>query len=188
MRQARFGAARLNGGGAAVMKRSRRSRTRRSRSMARLRSEYFASAAETAVRYGVTFDRVVAHLWRARSLNRQFSLRMVAHLEDLVHAVACVDDVGLAWAELADRYERALIRRCRHGVAEIDATIAVRRMLADLRRRNSSPQALRFPTLHGYAGMQPLRVWLGERALGAAAWTSVTGHAQELVAGDRVTG
>jgi hypothetical protein len=182
MRQARFGAGKVKEGSATMLMRGRRSNTRRQSAMTRLRSEYFASAADVAARYGVTFDRLIAHLWHARSFNAHFFLAGVTHLDDLVHAVACVDEVGLAWAELADRYERALVRRCRNGAAEIDATIAVRRMLADLRRHNTRWDAQRFPTLHGYAGVQPLRVWLGERALGSAAWTTAKRRTDELVA------
>jgi hypothetical protein len=142
----------------------------------RLRSTYFSQASEAAARYGVSFDRLVVHLWRARNLHRHFSLRNIAHIEDLVHAVACVDGSGLAWADLCERYERALVRRSRGSDAEIDTTIAVRRMLADLRRRTlqATDEHEILPSLRSYLGVQELRVWLAQRAAGAAVWSRAT--------------
>jgi hypothetical protein len=138
----------------------------------RLRSAYFAQAAESAARYGVSFERVVMHLWQARRLDPRFSLRHVAHVDDLVHAVACVDGDGLAWSDLMERYERALIRRSRGGPGEIDAIIAVRRMLADLRRCHSEMERSAFPSLQHYTGAQELRTWLAQRAAAAAVLTN----------------
>ena len=131
--------------------------------MARLRRAYFAQAGENAARYRVTFDRIIVHLWQARSTNRRTMLRSVSCLDDLIHAIACVDEVGLAWADLAERYERALIRRCRGHQDEIESTILVRRLFADLRRRNREACSMFAPSLRGYMGDKPLRIWLADR-------------------------
>ena len=79
----------------------------------KLRFAFFALASDAAVRYGVRFERVLHHLWEGRRFNRRFLVRSIMHMDELVHAVACVDNIGLAWADLAENYERALVRRCR---------------------------------------------------------------------------
>lgn len=133
------------------------------RAVERLRCAYFAQAGELAARYRVRFERVLQHLWNARRINPRLLLRFVLHVDDLVHAIACVDNVGLAWADLSERYELTLIRRCRHGHDEIEATLLVRRLLADLRRRNQAQCSIHAPALCCYAGTRPLRNWLSDR-------------------------
>ena len=140
-----------------------KARCTRRHSIARLRSAFFAQAGESAARYGISFERVLLHLWEGRRVSGRFQLRHVAHLEDLVHAVACVDDRSLAWADLADQYERALIRSCRGMKDEIDATILIRRLLADLRRGTMIQDFGRGGSLRGYLGTRTLRSWLTER-------------------------
>ncbi len=135
----------------------------RTRSLAKLRCAYFAHAAESAARYGVTFERLLLHLWQARQVNRRLLMRSVVYIDDLVHAVACVDQVGLAWADLVERYERALIRRCRGTQDEIEATLFVRRLFADLKRRNEQPCSPALPSFRNYIGNRPLRNWLADR-------------------------
>ena len=78
-----------------------------------LRRAYFAQAGETATRYGVRFERVLDHLDVLRLQHSQQSIPVVRYLEDLIHAVACLDDVDLAWRDLGERHERALSRACR---------------------------------------------------------------------------
>lgn len=131
--------------------------------IANLRCAYFSQAGDSAARYHISFDRILTHLWDARQVNRRLLLRSVACIDDLVHAVACVDDNGLAWADLAERYERALIRRCRNHQDEIGSMMLVRRMYADLRRRSRETCSLHTPTLRSYAGTKPLRNWLADR-------------------------
>jgi hypothetical protein len=128
-----------------------------------LRLAFFAQAGELAGRYHVRFERVIEHLWQARRCNRRLLLRGVTNVDDLVHAIACIDDVGLAWSDLAERYEPTLIRRCRTGQEDIEATVFVRRLLADLRRRSREPFVANLPSLCGYAGTRPLRSWLSDR-------------------------
>jgi hypothetical protein len=110
---------------------------------------------------------VLEHLWETRRWNRRLLLRSVTNIDDLVHAIACIDEVGLAWSDLAERYERTLIRRCRGGQDEIEATVFVRRLFADVRRRNREPFVINLPSLRGYAGTRPLRTWLADRLIAA---------------------
>lgn len=136
----------------------------------KLRAAFFAQAGESAFRYHIDFERVLAHLWKARSAHRRLFLQSVKYIDDVVHAIACIDDVGLAWADLGERYERALLRRCRGGQDEIEATIFVRRLFAQLRRRSrddSFPALV--PSLRSYGGNRPLRNWLADRLSAARA-------------------
>lgn len=135
----------------------------RRNSLAALRRAYFAQAAEAAARYHVSFDRIVQHLWELRRRQPHYRLRLTNAVDDLVHAIACVDEVGLAWADLASRFERPLIRRCRQAHDEISATILVRRMFVDLRKSNSSHGSLLLPSMRGYLGDRPLQQWLADR-------------------------
>ena|SRR5687767_10259928 len=137
------------------------------RAVARLRQLFFAQAGESAVRYRIPFDRVLTHLWHARRSARVLLLRSVVCMDDLVHVVACVDDIGLAWSDLADRYERPLVRRCRCHHDEIEATVLERRLLADLRRDQSCDFSAQ--SLGLYAGTRPLRNWLMDRLNAARA-------------------
>jgi hypothetical protein len=134
---------------------ARPARARR-RGLARLRNAYFARAWEFAARYGVKFDQVVAHLWRARRKHAGLRLRCVACVEDLVQAIACAEGVSVAWSDLCQQHERTLARRCRDCRDELEATVLVRRFLAQLRR-----EALeRRSALRDYSGTRPLRAWL----------------------------
>lgn len=159
----------------ATLSRARQSRTsaRRRTAICTLRRNFFAQAGESANRYHIGFERVLEHLWQARSFNRRLLLRSVTCVDDLVHAAACIDEIGLAWSDLSERYERALIRRCRGSQDEIQATIFVRRLFADLRRRTHSAATAYTPSLRCYGGMRPLRTWLADR-LGAACARGMT--------------
>jgi hypothetical protein len=132
-------------------------------SMGRLRGAYFGQGSDSAARYHVTFDRALRHLWKARRANRFLRVRRVMNVDDLVHAIACVDDLQMAWVELAERYERGLVRQCRGNFDEIEATLAVRRMFAELRHRSVESMAFAAPTLRTYWGDRPLRTWLADR-------------------------
>ena len=144
-------------------RRTRRGARRGPRGMASLRREYFAFAADPAARYRVRFERIVQHLWEARQSNRRLALRTVEHMDDLVHAVACVDNRAQAWADLTERYESPLVRACRRKLGEIEAILFVRRLLADLRQRHACPPSEKQPSLRGYVAVRPLRNWLSDR-------------------------
>ncbi|MHC5008032.1 MAG: hypothetical protein ACYTGF_11805 [Planctomycetota bacterium] len=128
-----------------------------------LRRAYFAQAGEIAMRYGVRFERVLDHLGELRGVQPQHSIPVVRYLDDLIHAVACVDGVDLAWRDLTDRHERALIRACRHWLDATDAIVFVRKLLAGLRR----DRELEVQKLRSFDGSCSLRRWLGDRIVGA---------------------
>ena len=128
-----------------------------------LRRAYFAQAGEIATRYGVRFERLLDHLDVLRLRHRQQSIPVVRYLDDLIQAVACLDGVDMAWRDLGERHERALIRACRHWLDATDAIVFVRRLLAGLRRdRQPGVQ-----TLRNFDGSCSLRRWLGDRIVGA---------------------
>jgi hypothetical protein len=116
-----------------------------------LRRDYFARAGTVARRYGIAFDQVIGHLWRARGYHDRVSIRAIRCLDDLVHAVACTDAIAVAWSDLADLYERPLIRHCQFQLDETVSLVAVRRLFAQLRQSDR---------LQGYDGRIPLRTWL----------------------------
>ena len=132
----------------------------------RLREAYFADARRSVARYGVSFERVLVHLWEARRLRRRVLIGSIVYVDDLVHAVACVDEVALAWADLAQRYEGALIHACRRSLEAPDAVIFVRRLLGDLRSRDRGSADRGLPSLRGYMATRPLKRWLTDRAVG----------------------
>ncbi len=147
----------------------------------RLREAYFAEARCSASRYGLSFERLLVHLWEARRLRRRVLIGSIVYVDDLVHAVACVDDVALAWTDLAERYEAAMIHACRRSLDEPDAVIFVRRLLGDLRRRNRGCGDRGLPSLRGYMAARPLKRWLTDRAVG-----ELNGSHQPLANSNRV--
>jgi len=119
---------------------------------------YFAHAGDYAVRYGVGFDQVLAHLYAARAAHRRRTLPRVRYIDDLVHAVACVRDADLAWWDLTDQHERALIRVCRQWLEPTDAIVFVRRLLTAVRRDDGDVRSLR-----SFDGTRTMRQWLADR-------------------------
>jgi len=130
------------------------------------RRAYFADAGEAAARYGIPFGQVHEHLIAARPNARRISYDRVHYVTDLVHAVACVQDVNVAWLDLSQMYEPWLVRVCRSRAVETDPIVLVRRLLRDLHRRNRAPSAADQPSLRNYVGTYPLRSWLADRVLG----------------------
>ncbi len=126
-----------------------------------LRQAYFSQAGLIAARYGVRFERVLEHLRAARLRYPHMAIPVLAHMDDLVHAVACVDGCDLAWRDLGDAHERGLIRACREWMDGTDAIVLVRRLFAELRHQVPGIQPLRT-----YDGACPLRKWLGDRVIG----------------------
>lgn len=128
---------------------------------AQLRRDYFAHAAEQAMRYDVSFDRLLEHLDGARADHPHLDLRAIRYVDDLVHTVACIDGVELAWWDLVDQHELGLVRACRQWLDDIDAIVFVRRLLARVRQ---DPE--RRPSLRSFDGTVSLRRWLGDRLVG----------------------
>src|SRR5262245_43497381 len=125
------------------------------------RPAYFSQAGAAAARYGVNFERVLAHLRAARARHPHLAIPVMNHMDDLVHAVACVDGNDPAWRDLVDAYERGLIRACRDWMEATDAIVLVRRLFAELRRQLPGLQPL-----SSYDGTCPLRKWLADRVIG----------------------
>jgi len=131
---------------------------------------YFAHAGDYAVRYGVGFDQVLAHVYAARAAHRRRSLPRVRYIDDLVHAVACVRDADLAWWDLTDQHERALMRVCRQWLEPTDAIVFVRRLLTALRRDDGDIRSLR-----SFDGTRTMRQWLGDRLVDRMRHTRASG-------------
>lgn len=129
---------------------------------AQLRRAYFAQAAELAMRYSVAIERLLEHIAHARTRHSRLDLNAVRYVEDLVHAVACIDNVEVAWRDLVDQHERALIRACRQWLDDTDAIVFVRRLLARVRANVEDGP----PTLRSFDGTTSLRRWLGDRLVG----------------------
>ncbi len=126
-----------------------------------LRRAYFAQAGDTATRYGVGFDDVMSHLRATRANHAHAALPAVRHIDDLVHAVACVGAVDLAWWDLTEQYEQSLVRACRQWLEATEAIVFVRRLFCGLRRDDDDIQSLR-----GFDGTRTMRRWLGDRIVG----------------------
>ncbi len=126
-----------------------------------LRRAYFAQAGDTASRYGIGFDDVLRHLRATRANHTHATLPVVRHIDDLVHAVACVGAVDLAWWDLTEQFEPALIRACRQWLDATEAIVFVRRLFCALRRGDDEIQSLRC-----FDGTRTMRRWLGDRIVG----------------------
>jgi hypothetical protein len=148
----------------------------------RVRREFFARASVPAERYGVTPDDVLTHLDQAHLGDAAGAARVLAHLEDVAIAVACVRGHPRAWADLWERHESPLIRACHTRLDDADAIIFTRRFWVSLFTTtvtNREPMnrttaisertgggAQEIVPLTAYVGVRPLRVWLTDRLLG----------------------
>lgn len=126
-----------------------------------LRRRYFANGADSAARYGIAFERITQHLWDLRRRHPLISLRGIAHVDDLVLAIACIDERHRAWHDLIEQYEPWLVRRLRRSMDTSVAVLAVRQLFLELRR--AEPEVSAEASLYDYAGLEPLRMWLAER-------------------------
>lgn len=135
------------------------------RSTCDLRRAYFAEAGEIAIRYGVVFDRIQEHVYAAGLRERHLSMLPIRHIDDLAQAVACVEGVELAWSDLIEHHERALVRACREQSQTTDSIVFVRRFYAELRRRSRCDHDRRPPSLRSFVGARSLRRWLRDRML-----------------------
>ncbi len=129
--------------------------------VSQLRRAYFAQAADSAMRYQVGFEQLIAHLEHARAGQPQIVVGAIRYVDDLVQAVACIQDTDLAWWDLVEHHERALVRACRQWQEPTDAIVYVRRLLSSLRREDGSVTSLR-----NFDGTCTLRRWLGDRIVG----------------------
>jgi len=107
---------------------------RRGNAFTLLRRRYFANGADSAARYGISFDRITQHLWDLRRRHPLLPLRSIVHLDDLVFAVACIDEHHSAWHDLVEQYEPWLVRRLRRSMETPSAVLAVRQLFLELHR------------------------------------------------------
>ena len=133
------------------------------RTTAELRVAYFAQAGEIALRYAVVFERVVHHIRQAEACHVHLRSLPIRYVDDVIHAVACVDGTDLAWRDLIEHHERPLIRTCRQRFDPTESLVLVRRLFATLRRYSSAPEPSHSPTLRSFDGSCSLRRWLRDR-------------------------
>ncbi len=133
------------------------------RTTAELRVAYFAQAGEIALRYGVVFERIVRHIREAEAYHAHLRSLPIRYIDDVIHAVACVDGTDLAWRDLNEHHERPLVRTCRQRFDPTESIVLVRRLFATLRRDSSDGEASHSPTLRSFDGSSSLRRWLRDR-------------------------
>lgn len=147
----------------------------------RIRREFFARASQNASRYGVTLDDVVWHLRGAHLPLTPGPARVLAYIDDVVVAVACVRGHPRAWHDAWEKHESSLIRACTARLDHADAVVFTRRFWVDLflastaggdqatgaaATGDEAADELVAPwPLRTYVGVRPLRVWLSDRLL-----------------------
>lgn len=127
-----------------------------------LREAYFSSAGWVALRYEVGVEEVIDHLRRTGLHHAARPGSAIQYVEDVVLASAAIAGNSRAWHDLEQVFVQPLTRTCSAHLGEQEAMVHVRRFLNDLRVSTAS----RAGGLEGYAGRQPLRVWLVDRLLG----------------------
>jgi hypothetical protein len=122
--------------------------------VSRMRREFFARGRESAARYGVTFDDVLAHAIRADLPRTPGPGRVLSYVDDLVVAAACASAHPRAWHDAWTKYESTLIRAARTRLREADAVIFARRYWREL-HASTSGGATTCPSLAGFSGVRP---------------------------------
>lgn len=137
-----------------------------------LRRSFFRDAGASALRFHVSLDDVLDHLRFAfdLSLLRTDALRRVAieriaqNIDELVIAIACIRGDENAWAEGIEPLRPVLIRMCELRVNEVDAILHASRFIMAVRNRTFGKDGEfddGIPRLQEFAGIQPLRSYLG---------------------------
>jgi hypothetical protein len=137
-----------------------------------VRRACFAAAAPALIEFGVRPDEIVDHLTSAGLSVANRPDRVLANLDGVAHAVACVRGDARAWSDLANRHGWCLERAAmdRHGA---EGGLASRRFWLELRSGTLCGPSDRLrqdgwplPRLQWYAGLRPLRHWLADRLFG----------------------
>lgn len=139
-------------------------RSPRTNALTQLRHTYFSRCAACAARYHVSFEDIVRHLWQARTIQSRINLRRIGYLEDLVHAIGCIQHISTAWCDLSEQNERMLVRQCLSHLEDSESIVFVRRYLTELRQQNTTGKKYRID-LQGFIGDRPLHLWLYERMM-----------------------
>lgn len=142
-----------------------------------LRREFFRSAG-LAARYGVSCEEVLSHLARAGLQVAARPQRVLAHMGDVILAVACVRGSATAWNDLLNQNAWVLDRACAEGLGAGAGLAFARRFWSDLKAATTGraahlPEERCRTRLQCYAGLRPLRTWLADRLFGgmaSAAW------------------
>ncbi len=158
------------------------------RTTAELRVAYFAQAGEIALRYAVVFERVVRHIRQAETCHAHLRSLPIRYVDDVIHAVACVDGTDLAWRDLIEHHERPLVRTCRQRFDPTESIVLVRRLFATLRRDGGAGKGFQTPTLRSFDGSCSLRRWLRDRIGECLEAPGGFGAESEQVAGNRLPG
>ena len=104
------------------------------------------------------------HLWQARTRQSRINLRRISYLEDLVHAIGCLQHISAAWSDLSEQNERLLVRQCQSHLEGSEPIVFVRRYLTELRQQNTMEKKCSLE-LQGFIGDRPLHLWLYERMI-----------------------
>lgn len=142
-----------------------------------IRRQFFRSGGEAA-RYRVSVDDVLAHLMRAGLPITPRPQRVLAHMADVIQVIACVRGDATAWNDLLNAHAWCLDRACAEQLGMTQGLTFARRFWRRLRSgtRGEECGTLGAPSLRQYSGVRPIRLWLADRMLGAAAGTnSATG-------------
>jgi hypothetical protein len=130
-----------------------------------LRRAYFARAGALGLRYHVDAERLIEHVQDAPTITPSLLGYVINQLDDVVHAIGCIDDIAVAWSDLAERHEPYLLRACRTRLDAPEAIVHVRRLLARVRASTIDPDRGESPSLRTYRGTQPLRAWLIDKTM-----------------------
>lgn len=144
---------------------------------AAVRRQFFCAAVD-AGRHHVSADEVIAHLIQAGLAITPRSQRVLAHLPDVILAIACARGDATAWNDLINAHAWCLDRACTEQLGPNEGLTFARRFWRDLKSstlgtvvvtRRPRASATR---LQQYSGVRPIRLWLADRLLGAAASTA----------------
>lgn len=141
-------------------------------SLNELRRAFFREAGGLALRFDVSLDDVLDHLRFAfdLSLLRTDALRRVAieriaqNIEELVITIACIRGDENAWTDGIEPLRPVLIRMCELRVNEADAILHASRFIKAVKNRTFGRDGEfddGIPRLQEFAGIQPLRSYLG---------------------------
>lgn len=141
-----------------------------------IRRQYFCCGG-IASRYRATMHEVESHLIGAGLAITPRPQRVLLHLPDVMVAIGCVRGDATAWNDLLNAHAWCLDRACSEQLgASVGLTFA-RRFWRDLRTSTLSTKGSEggvAPRLQSYPGVRPIRLWLADRMLGAAASGAAT--------------
>jgi len=135
-----------------------------------IRRQFFG-ASVAVVRYRVSIDEVFDHLIGAGLAITPRPQRVLLHLPDVIQVVACARGDATAWTDALNAHAWCLDRACSEQLGTTPGLTFARRFWRDLRRATAGglSRGTGVAKLQHYSGVRPLRLWLADRMLGAAA-------------------